>query len=63
MEWPVHQSHPVRYLYLGLLAGVGCTEETQSVSHFLKCIINTRNAVTSDTIYHVTAEWIPHMHL
>jgi hypothetical protein len=48
---------------LGYLWALVYTEKTKSVAHFLKCIINACNTITSDTIYHVTADWIPHMHL
>lgn len=42
------------FYILGYLRALVYTEKTQSAKHFFKCIINTRNTITSDTIYHVT---------
>ena len=55
----------------GYLQALVYTEKTQTVKHCLKCIINTRNTITSGTIYHVTAgsfacvnqsQWWTHWH-
>jgi hypothetical protein len=50
------------YLW-GYLRALVYAEKIQSTAHLSKHIINARNTVISDTIYHVTADWIPHLHL